>query len=216
MIITLVGMVEVANAFYDPGLQRWINRDPIEEAGGGNLYSMVFNDATDSVDPFGLADVDVCIWDWKGAGVLFPGSRVGHVMVKEAGKKEVLLSQFPHGAGQPTTSRGPNTKLSVGETKKEEGGPASAVFRIHLPNDNAFTNAVKDHVSRPIWDFKPSKTNETHCARAGYDCLKAGGLPLTGQDKGQILPGTLQDLLDELAKNPNKLNNTGCSVQKLQ
>ncbi len=29
LIAVFVGMVEVANAFYDPGLQRWINRDPL-------------------------------------------------------------------------------------------------------------------------------------------------------------------------------------------
>jgi len=29
LIAAFVGIVEVANAFYDPGLQRWINRDPL-------------------------------------------------------------------------------------------------------------------------------------------------------------------------------------------
>lgn len=29
LIAVFVGMSEVANAFYDPGLQRWINRDPM-------------------------------------------------------------------------------------------------------------------------------------------------------------------------------------------
>jgi len=29
LIAALVGMVETADAFYDPGLQRWINRDPL-------------------------------------------------------------------------------------------------------------------------------------------------------------------------------------------
>ena len=46
LMVALGGMVEVANVFYDPGLQLWINRDSIEEAGGGNLYTMAFNDAT--------------------------------------------------------------------------------------------------------------------------------------------------------------------------
>lgn len=36
LIATFVGMVEVANAFYDPGLQRWVNRDPPREVGGFN------------------------------------------------------------------------------------------------------------------------------------------------------------------------------------
>jgi uncharacterized protein RhaS with RHS repeats len=48
------GIVEVANAFYDPGLQRWINRDPIQEEGGINLYGFVCNDPLNSIDTLGL------------------------------------------------------------------------------------------------------------------------------------------------------------------
>jgi len=35
-------------------LGRWINRDPIGEAGGVNVYAYVDNDSVGSVDPFGL------------------------------------------------------------------------------------------------------------------------------------------------------------------
>jgi len=40
--------------FYDPNLQRWLNRDPIKEDGGVNLYGFVFNAAVNLVDPFGF------------------------------------------------------------------------------------------------------------------------------------------------------------------
>jgi RHS repeat-associated protein len=40
--------------FYDPSLQRWLNRDPIEEHGGINLYAYVGNSPANWVDPFGL------------------------------------------------------------------------------------------------------------------------------------------------------------------
>ncbi len=39
--------------FYSPGLGRFINRDPIGEAGGLNLYGFVGNSPTNRVDPFG-------------------------------------------------------------------------------------------------------------------------------------------------------------------
>jgi RHS repeat-associated protein len=39
---------------YQPFLQRWTNRDPIEEGGGLNLYAIVANDPINQVDPFGL------------------------------------------------------------------------------------------------------------------------------------------------------------------
>ncbi len=40
--------------YYEPNLQRWLNRDPIQEAGGINLYGFVFNDPLRRIDPFGL------------------------------------------------------------------------------------------------------------------------------------------------------------------
>ena len=40
---------------YDANLQRFINRDPIEELGGINLYGFVGSDPVDGIDPFGLS-----------------------------------------------------------------------------------------------------------------------------------------------------------------
>ena len=39
--------------FYSPSLQRWLNRDPIEEDGGVNLYAFVRNAPSFSYDAFG-------------------------------------------------------------------------------------------------------------------------------------------------------------------
>jgi uncharacterized protein RhaS with RHS repeats len=43
------------SACYDPGTQRWINRDQVEEAGGVNLYGYVGNDPISYIDPIGLS-----------------------------------------------------------------------------------------------------------------------------------------------------------------
>jgi RHS repeat-associated protein len=48
------GLVYYLYRFYDPNLQRWINRDPLEEAGGPNLFTFVANNPTTRADPFGL------------------------------------------------------------------------------------------------------------------------------------------------------------------
>jgi RHS repeat-associated protein len=40
--------------FYDPGTQRFLNRDPLGEAGGMNLYGFVGNNPMGAVDAFGL------------------------------------------------------------------------------------------------------------------------------------------------------------------
>ena len=40
--------------FYHPPNRRWINRDPIGEEGGNNLYCILANNAMRGIDPFGL------------------------------------------------------------------------------------------------------------------------------------------------------------------
>jgi RHS repeat-associated protein len=48
------GMYYYGFRFYEPNLQRWTSRDPIEEMGGLNLYGFVGNGPMDGIDPFGL------------------------------------------------------------------------------------------------------------------------------------------------------------------
>jgi len=45
--------------FYDPATQRWLNRDPIGEEGGVNLYGYMGNNPVDNVDPLGLSSIHV-------------------------------------------------------------------------------------------------------------------------------------------------------------
>ena len=47
------GLVRFLARFYDPDLQRWLNRDPVSEAGGINLYAYVGNAPVDHTDPWG-------------------------------------------------------------------------------------------------------------------------------------------------------------------
>src|SRR6516225_7445185 len=45
---------QCGQCFYDPGSQRWINRDPIGEDGGNNLLCFVFNNPANYLDGRGL------------------------------------------------------------------------------------------------------------------------------------------------------------------
>lgn len=40
--------------FYDPSVQQWVNRDPIEEQGGRNLYGFVGDNPVNYIDLLGL------------------------------------------------------------------------------------------------------------------------------------------------------------------
>ena len=48
------GMVGYKRRFYGPVLGRWLNRDPIEEEGGENLYAFVNNNPILAIDSTGL------------------------------------------------------------------------------------------------------------------------------------------------------------------
>jgi RHS repeat-associated protein len=49
------GLVYYLYRFYDPGLQRWVNRDPSEEHGGFNLHRFAENQPITRIDELGLA-----------------------------------------------------------------------------------------------------------------------------------------------------------------
>jgi len=53
------GLVYYGYRYYDPGTGRWLSRDPIDEAGGLNLYGMVGNDPLNRIDFLGLADTEL-------------------------------------------------------------------------------------------------------------------------------------------------------------
>ena len=60
------GLIYYNYRYYNPNLGRWINRDPIEEQGGWNLYTMVNNNSVMRIDQFGLWDLLVhmqMVWD---------------------------------------------------------------------------------------------------------------------------------------------------------
>ena len=49
-LLALVITTLQANAFYDPNIGRWINRDPVGESDGPNLYAFVGNRALNFID----------------------------------------------------------------------------------------------------------------------------------------------------------------------
>jgi RHS repeat-associated protein len=54
------GMYNYLYRLYDPFLQRWLNRDPIQETGGINLYRFCLNNPSNRNDPTGeLGAVEV-------------------------------------------------------------------------------------------------------------------------------------------------------------
>jgi uncharacterized protein RhaS with RHS repeats len=67
LLLMLVWLFTLTNAsaYYDPGAQRWINRDPIEEDGGLNLFASFANDPVNQRDAFGT---DICVQNTPSVG----------------------------------------------------------------------------------------------------------------------------------------------------
>jgi hypothetical protein len=55
LLLALFCAPHLASAYYDPGAQRWINRDPIGERGGLNVYRFLRSDPMRNLDPWGLS-----------------------------------------------------------------------------------------------------------------------------------------------------------------
>ncbi|MCG8404726.1 MAG: transglycosylase SLT domain-containing protein [Phycisphaerales bacterium] len=59
MLTTVLGFLvlafaaDAASAYYNPRAGRWLNRDPIGENGGNNIYAFVNNTPVNSIDPLG-------------------------------------------------------------------------------------------------------------------------------------------------------------------
>lgn len=55
-LLLLLSVVSSSNAYYQAEQGRWLNRDPIEERGGANLYANVGNSLVNRFDILGLED----------------------------------------------------------------------------------------------------------------------------------------------------------------
>ena len=77
----LAGFYSYGYRFYAPGLGRWINRDPIEENGGVNLYTMVGNDPVNAIDSYGLAQV---VLRWRE---VIGGANHSYLLIYETNSK---------------------------------------------------------------------------------------------------------------------------------
>ena len=67
------GLVYYGYRWYSQNVQRWLNRDPIGEYGGINLYAYVHNRPAGTIDPFGWSDFNAPPGTVTGPSPLLPG-----------------------------------------------------------------------------------------------------------------------------------------------
>ena len=94
------GLYYYGYRWYDPYTGRWINRDPIEEGGGVNLYGFVGND--------GISDFDTLGW--------FPGSK-GHGSITSPVGSFNTISRIIGEAGAKLNARYSDSVFRFGERR---------------------------------------------------------------------------------------------------
>jgi RHS repeat-associated protein len=129
--------------FYDPNLQRWLNRDPLGEQGGVNLYNFVGSAPINLIDPHGECTIPYPLmvtsesagpWGWAALGLLATGVAAYEIATlppaQPAPPPPVVYS--PPVAGNvnapPTSISTPMSKLRPSATMPAQGGPPSGTL----------------------------------------------------------------------------------------
>jgi hypothetical protein len=142
---------QTASAYYDPGIQRWINRDPIAEEGGPNLYSLVGNSPSQTVDCLGLAEV---AQDASGTTVVSVETCEIVVYVGHGNEKS-----DPSFIPPPSKSGGPSGGAFIGcyadqinTTIRKRGIVLVQGAPLDTPGDHLWTGPVAPYHNKPDWD----------------------------------------------------------------
>jgi RHS repeat-associated protein len=107
---------------YNPTIGRWLNRDPIGEAGGLNLYGYVSNNPVNLLDPLGL---------WQFSAGVGKGFGIGVTFGKNSGKWNFSATgglgwgaAFSFNPNDNPAGRLPGNRVHVGLGVQASGGAA--------------------------------------------------------------------------------------------
>ena len=143
------GLYYYGYRFYNPSLQRWMNRDPIAEEGGLNLYTYVSNHPTEGIDPFGLAEVGR---DSAGITVVTVERCEIVLMISHGNPRNNPSFIFPPRGGCPSGGGFIGCyadQINASIQKREAvltGRPKAK------PNDSLWAGKVMPFYNKPDWD----------------------------------------------------------------
>lgn len=171
LLLVLLVCALPARAFYDPGLGRWINRDPLGESGyeslrrpdsismhgGAELYVFVQNNPVKAIDPMGLA---IWLCTRKVSGFPFVGNHA--YLWNDRNKKPCGMNASSGGGprGRPSTDTGP-------------GMPGQSCTKVDGSNgkEDGVMNCCDKNANNGLWF---PLFNDCH--NAVDDCLEKNGL----------------------------------------
>jgi hypothetical protein len=149
---------------YDPNLQRWIQRDPIGEAGGINLHTYVYNNPVNYYDPLGFLTVVVIGGPSPASSDNSSGNPFGHASIAVSG----------------------NGVYSFGTRKQDIGGSFTDFlnWQATYRDSTLYVLNTTPSQEQKILDYlkKQSPNIEKYpdnCANRVINALGAGGIDLT-------------------------------------
>jgi hypothetical protein len=200
LVATLLLSPERVSAYYDPGVQRWLNRDPLAETDGLNLFNFAGNEPVSAVDTDGLSvwknTVRVC----KQSGKLIKQIRERRFEKAMQMTKESLQDLERHGEHHPVVhvpgdpSARDQTARALSDDGRLRGPEQHGQYPPHFhPNDGPFVHThVQDVHPHFPWGgalgatflgiFAPTATEGADSGDNGYLLLGAAWDALTWAD----------------------------------
>jgi len=187
--ISYVNIYYYGYRYYNARLGRWLNKDPIEERGGVNLYVALNNRPVYQIDYFGLTSYEgryQCLCDRKNVNKKIEEmSRIAGLESKKSYENEVptALKKSPYSGGREFGGRiCCNTKTK----KVESTGPKGGEFRkantfwigveIELDKMPPCGELGEDWVDAGFYHSHPSGSDRF--SDGDVDWSNASGLPL--------------------------------------
>jgi RHS repeat-associated protein len=176
------GLYSYGYRFYDPLTQRWLNRDPIQERGGINLYGFVYNSPVNSTDSDGriaAAIVGVCAVAIVGGLYIF--AKVLNNSTKRSYNDRTISNEIDQAAnpetslGQPVDNNGNSMRgRAIGDTADDvkdliESAPGSSLTGPISTPATSTENAIADAIVQVINETTkainqpPSPNKESNC-----------------------------------------------------